>query len=368
MNSPNPTSSAPEPDVESSPQPSQARWPMKLGLLGGALLVAVALTEVGLRLAGVEFHMHPVRLEFGYPNPTVMEDYFAPHPDYLWVPKNYDKNLDLARETQPYLVLCGCSCTAWGKFAKPLARRVAKAEGTRPLKFANLAVAGWSSYSGLQQFKRDVIELKPKVVTIYFGWNDHWVGYGVDDKTGGELASSKILNKQGLRIVQMLTRIMVARKRTSADDGARPLRVSLEDFRSNIENMVELALANGIEPVLVTAPTSHRVGAEPEYLLGRWIEDLNDLVPLHQSYVEVVREVAAERKVALCDLAASFDAMPPESLSKYLMEDGIHLTTPVEGEKGPSGSEKVASLLFRCLQDNDLLPMADGSGPRHPPR
>ncbi|MAG63912.1 hypothetical protein CMO84_10375 [Candidatus Woesearchaeota archaeon] len=332
------------------------RWTQKLGLLGVGLVGSLALTEVGLRLAGIEFHLHPVSLEFGYPDPQVMEDYFAPHPDYLWVRKGYDKKLENARAAEPYLVFSGCSCTAWGRFAQPLARRVRKAQGTRPLQFANMACSGWSSYSGLQQLQQDVLGLKPKVLTIYFGWNDHWVGYGVNDKTAGELASSTILNNQGLRVVQMLTRGLVARKRASADDGKRPVRVSLPDFRANIGAMVDLALENGIEPVLITAPTAHREGEEPEYLRGRWIENLEELVPLHQSYVEVVREVAAERNVVLCDLALLFEQMPREKMVSLLMEDGIHFT--------PEGGERVGALLFRCLQENELLPMADGSGPK----
>lgn len=349
-----PATSSSTPEVPSAR--TALRWTQKLGLLAVGLLGSLILTEVGLRLAGIEFHMHPVSLEFGYPNPQVMEDYFSPHPDYLWVAKGYDQKLVDARATEPYLIFSGCSCTAWGRFAQPLARRVRKAEGTRPLQLANLACSGWSSYSGLQQLQQDVLDLKPKVLAIYFGWNDHWVGYGVDDKTAGELASSVLVNTQSLRVVQMLTRGMVAHERANADDGARPLRVSLPDFRANIEAMVDLALENGIEPVLITAPTAHRKGEEPEYLRGRWIENLEDLVPLHQSYVEVVREVATARNVALCDLALLFEQMPREKMVPLLMEDGIHFT--------PEGGERVGGLLFRCLQKNELLPMADGSGPK----
>ena len=79
-------------------------------------------------------------------------------------------------------------------------------------------------------------------------------------------------------------------------------------------------------------------------------------MPLHQSYVEVVRAVAAERNVVLCDPARLFEQMPREKMVTLLLEDGIHLT--------PEGGEKVGALLFRCLQDNELLPMADGSGPK----
>ena len=43
-----------------------------------------------------------------------------------------------------------------------------------------------------------------------------------------------------------------------------------------------------------------------------------------------------------------------------IMEDGIHFTQ--------EGGDKVSALLFRCLQDHELLPMADGSGPKRRPR
>ena len=45
---------------------------------------------------------------------------------------------------------------------------------------------------------------------------------------------------------------------------------------------MEICRANDITPVLVTAPTSHRLGEEPSFLLKRWLEDLSQLVPKHQ--------------------------------------------------------------------------------------
>ncbi len=346
------TSSSP-PTSPSVQGPKRMGIPGRLGLVALGLILSLGLVEIGLRVAGMEFHMHPVKLEFGYPDPQVMEDYFSPHPQYLWAPKGYADRAAQARDQAPYLVFSGCSCTAWGRFAQPLAKRVKKHPGAEPLNFINMACAGWSSFSGLQQMKHDIIDVAPKVMTIYFGWNDHWVGYGVNDKTAGKLASSSLLQNQDLRIVQLLTRLRVSKERQVADDGQRPIRVSLADFRSNIEEMVDLAHANKIQPVLMTAPTSHQIGHEPEYLRGRWIENLDELVPLHQSYVDVVREIAAEKQVVLCDLANIFEQFPREELDTYLMKDGIHFT--------PEGGKKVGALLFECLRDNELLPMAQDS-------
>jgi hypothetical protein len=48
-----------------------------------------------------------------------------------------------------------------------------------PAHGVKLAVGGWASEQGLRQFRRDVLPLHPRVVmTIYYGWNDHWIAFG----------------------------------------------------------------------------------------------------------------------------------------------------------------------------------------------
>ena len=76
----------------------------------------------------------------------------------------------------------GDSCTDWGKYDKFFAKLVAKRIPGHKVTYANFGVVGWSTYQGLQQVKRDLLDLKPKVITIYYGWNDHWVGFGIEDK------------------------------------------------------------------------------------------------------------------------------------------------------------------------------------------
>ncbi len=311
------------------------------------------MAEIGLRVAGFKFLLYPERLEFGYPDPEVMEKYFRPHERYLWVQRGYHKKLRRAMKRDPYLVLIGCSCTEWGRFDVELRERVRATPGAAPLRFANLACSGWSTYQGLQQMKEDVVALAPEVVTIFFGWNDHWVGFGVDDKTAAAMARGPGA-LQELRVVQLLTKLRVVLEAAAAGRKAgterRPLRVSREDFRSNLEEMVDVARGHAIAPVLITAPTSHVEGEEPEYLRRRWIEDLSELVPLHQSYVRVVREVARDKDVVLCDLAAELDRLPREDLARLFKDDGIHFT--------PEGGVKVGEILHACLATHDLLPKA----------
>lgn len=320
----------------------------RLGIVLLASVMSLGMIEVALRVVGFEFQLYPA-VEFGFPDPIQIENNFEPHDEFLWVKQDYDERIERARANRPHLVLMGCSCTDWGKYDTEILRRWRETPGTPPLLLANLACAGWSSYQGLQQMKRDVAPLAPAVVTIFFGWNDHWIGFGIEDKNVAALAAFSTNPILGLRTAQLVTKALVGFR---AEEGraldARPKRVSLPDFRSNLEEMVDIALANGITPVLMTAPTTHRRGEEPEYLGERWLEHIEDLVPLHQSYAEVVRDVARREGVVLCDLMAAIAAMPRRDAADLFKSDGIHFT--------PKGGKTIGALVYKCLDENGLLP------------
>lgn len=325
--------------------------------LAGAIAMLVAL-EAGLRLAGFRFRLFPETIEFGFPSPAEMASDFLPDRHLLWVKPDYAERVRAAMEQRPDLVLMGCSCTDWGRYDEVFERLQRERRDGHAMSYANLAVAGWSSYQGLQQMKSDVVAIRPRLVTIFYGWNDHWMGFGVDDRTAATMGDSLLFELSDLRIVQLL---MKARLATVDADGAsacdhsegvcaRPLRVAPEDFRHNLEEMVRIARLHGITPVLLTAPTSHRQGKEPPYLRRRWIRVLDDLVPLHRKYVQIVRDVAATQNVALCDLAAGVEDMPLEERIRMFRIDGIHFTS--------AGDEKVAELLYQCFETQHLFDRA----------
>jgi lysophospholipase L1-like esterase len=77
------------------------------------------------------------------------------------------------------------------------------------------------------------------------------------------------------------------------------------------------------------------------------------LIPLHQAYVEVVRETAAESGAPLCDLAARAEALPWAQRTALFSGDGIHLS--------PQGDAAVAQWLFECLEHEELWPILAAS-------
>jgi lysophospholipase L1-like esterase len=270
-----------------------------------------------------------------------LEARFIPDPDLLWVAEGYDSAVDRIQKRSADLVFLGDSCTAMGTYPTLLVDRLEGAYPTARLRATKLAVTGWSTYQGLRPLERDVAKARPGIVTFYFGWNDHWVGFGIEDKQLHPLRVSGLPWLSRLRTVQLLSKALVAwRVRTGAD---RPNRVSPADFRENLRAMARISREHGIVPVFITAPTSHEPGREPEYLAERFLRDVDELVPLQQGYVEIVRQVAAGEGAVLCDTARAFAALPAEwRRTRLFARDGIHLR--------PAGQQKLAELLFECFQ------------------
>ena len=111
--------------------------------------------------------------------------------------------------------------------------------------------------------------------------------------------------------------------------------------------MIQIARDNDIVPILLTAPSSHRKGKEPRNLTERWLNDLSDLIPLHQEYVQAVRDVSTQHHAPLIDLYTEFNRLPQqEELRRFFSKDGIHLTR--------KGDEKIAEIIYTYFVDTGL--------------
>ena len=308
-------------------------------LVGYNVLVAALLLipiEIGLRLFGSEFVLTPPRIEYGYPNPVELERDFRVDPELLWVRRQYADTVAAAADWHPSIVFMGDSCTEGmgdGRYSDEL-RSLVAARDPSALSFVNLGVSGWSSWSGLQQLQRDVLPMRPKAITIYFGWNDHWEHFGLEDKD----AARFLKEPHWLRTVQLAERAVVALKQTL---GYSRYRVPLPNFRANLRRMVRIAKDNDIIPILLTAPTSHQRGHEPATLSERWLTNLDDLVPLHRRYVQAVRDVAVEEDAPLIDLYEELNQLPQHERERLFKDDGVHST--------PEGYRRIAELIYDHL-------------------
>lgn len=323
------------------------RWLTNGALLVTTLLVLVAVIEVTLRASGFSYVLYPEDIEFGRPDPVMLKAGFLEDNDLFWVKKSYFEELQQLTESQPSLLFLGDSCTHLGHYDEALAELAEEHLGQRlkaDVDYGNLAVAGWSSYQGRRQVERDVEALGADVATIYFGWNDHWIGFGIEDKNVARVKKVFGSKLNQSRFVQLITKAMVAYGSRSTD---YPNRVSIDDFRANLTTMVEELRRQGTVPVLLTAPSGHVRGQEPKALEERWLLDLEDLIPLHQSYVQAVRDVAERLDAPLCDLELEMSQRPDRA--GLWQRDGIHLTA--------EGDRVAAAVIFDCLQREQLWPL-----------
>lgn len=325
-------------------------WLSRLGLVVIPVGVLLAVMEVALRVAGFSYVLHPTDVEFGRPDPVMMKAAFLPDDDLFWVTRQYPERLAELARRRPELLFLGDSCTQFGRYDEEVARLYRERTG-RELAWGNLGVAGWTTHQGLAQLRRDGVPLAPRWVTLYYGWNDHWIGFGIEDAEVARVRHLFTTRWSGFRLVQLATRATVAWK---AARRPFPNRVPLADFRANLAAMAATARDHGIVPVFLTAPSGHVAGEEPPELAERWLRDLDELVPLHRAYGEAVREVGREQRVRVCDLEADFAAMPVDVRRALFMDDGIHLRE--------DGNRLLGARLFACLEPEILPPIEGNEG------
>ena len=321
--------------------------------ISGILLMLV-LVEIALRLFGIRFPLYPTKIQLGQLSPIVRYSQYTTQytadRQTFWAPYGYSAKVATWEGREPMIVFMGDSCTESLRYSKFLASLVEGRNSERDFTYVNVGTSGWSSYQGLQQLKRDVIPMRPRVITIYYGWNDHWPNYGLEDKRIGE-----IYQKHPLLLFELSSRLRMAnfvnhlifafRYPIPEQHNKSPLRVSLSDFSANLRQMIQIARNNDIVPILLTAPTSHRKGKEPRHLTER-LKGLSDLIPLHQQYVQAVRDVAAQHRAHLIDLYTAFNRLPQEDLDRFFRRDGIHLRK--------EGDEKIAEMMYAYLVDTGL--------------
>jgi len=304
------------------------------------LFLLFTIFELILRSSDFQYMPYPDTIEFGWPPPSLTGKYVLYDEDFFWVTTYYYTTLQKAQTKNPSIVFMGSSANTYVKyFVKKF-----NASTGRTLSFFNSGVAGWTSYQGLLQFKRDIMPLNPRVVVVDFGWNDHWNGLGYEDK---EVAFLNKLCK--FKTAQFLLKHFARIQSPKELRGNLSERVSANDFENNLLEIISLAKGKNIKIILLTSPTSHQRGNEPEYLLKeRFVNSVDDVITRHQKYMNIIRHVAENQNVILCDAARFFEQFSKQDLQNtYFNNDGIHETA--------LGFETLGDIVFECCKANNLI-------------
>ena len=169
------------------------------------------------------------------------------------------------------LVALGDSLTAMGSWSQTVAEEL-------NMVWVNSGVGGDTSADALARFERDVVKKNPDFVLIGLGTND-FIREGQGNTTP---------------------------------------RVSPEQFRTNLQTMIDGVKALDAVPILITAPYVR----DDAYPPVSNYENVGGLNPALDVYIEVVRSLAKDNGIGLIDIHKICDKYP---LTEFLISDGVHL-------------------------------------------
>jgi lysophospholipase L1-like esterase len=225
-------------------------------------------------------------------------------------------------------VLCmGDSCTFGGARPYPeiLQEILDRRHGPGKFEVLNAGVIGYTALHGLEWLERELLELRPDVVTVYFGWNDLWreKDSAIRDwfRRRLEDGDEPLLRS---RLLDASERLAALAKNRFWPERA-PIQIPPERYRRILERFVELGRERGFRTVLVTAPSGFRDDETPQWLVERGFVAPGDSAPrLRRQYNEIVAEVARASGVPLADCAAAFERAGAPSFFDRPDEDPIH--------------------------------------------
>jgi lysophospholipase L1-like esterase len=145
------------------------------------------------------------------------------------------------------------------------AKKSAKARGWDADKFKeeieiiNASTAGYTSLQGLKYYEIEGYKYKPDIVLVYLGNNDASYNGYLSDSALMAQASQFIGVKKALnnfKLYRLLKSVLVPLKSDLATHEGQELqiRVSPENFRRNLQKLVDLCRESGAELILCTIP------------------------------------------------------------------------------------------------------------------
>lgn len=225
-------------------------------------------------------------------------------------------------------IALGDSCTAQGN--PPYSDRLhdllqVSPPGGRQWEAFNTGVFGYSLMQGYRQFQKYTRHYQPDVVSIYFGWNDHWLHEIPDHQRMAvrmhHVPAALISALKRKHFYGLLSRLAPNPDRRAAQEAGKiGFRVPPDMYTATLTALVREIRAINAVPLLITAPRRSLYGRQKR--ISHANGDRQAEIE-HDQYIELTRAVAANTGADLLDLSAIF--APPEC-DPLFSNDGIHFT------------------------------------------
>lgn len=348
------------------------RWVQRGVLLYATFAVIMPLAETFLRRVNVDIRIAPLLLATRQAGIVRYHEDMIRDAELLWKfePGAWvygqrinrlgfrDREVAARKPAGTKRVIClGDSVTAQGQpgYARYLNERLIREspDGARWEAFS-MGVYGYSSQQGLRLFETVGRALKPDVVTISFGRNDHNVA-DVPDRVrmGCRLPRIAKVFYEVLRyrrVGRLLLHAVDTRHRWTEVREPSGLRVAPEAFRENMRAFVREVRAAGAIPILVTAP---RRAIPRSYVESGYARTTGEFERQHDAYAQIVRDVARETGATLVDMQR---LMASPECDAYFAPDAIHFdfyeAEPEMrcGEKEQPGLRRYAEELYAAIR------------------
>jgi lysophospholipase L1-like esterase len=247
-----------------------------ISILFIALFITILISEIFLRM--IDYNYSPMKIEAISKNDwrefhSFKDDNFEYDPYLIWRPrKNYSvfnsqgfrgEELGVKKDNEFRIFAIGDSNTLgwsgeknapnWPMYLEELLR-----ESNDRFTVINAGVWGYSSFQGLRRFK-EILRFQPDMVLISFVSNDAQKVAFSDAEylhRGKELAFYNILLKfrLGKLMIAFFDKFKSLKKDYNKEEDFLVPRVSLEQYKNNLKEIIRISKENNIQPVLLTRP------------------------------------------------------------------------------------------------------------------
>lgn len=261
-----------------------------------------------------------------------------------------DREFESNKKAEHQRIVClGNSCTFGWKvkleesYPKDLEKLLR--EYSSSVEVINAGITGYSTFQAKRFLESDIVGLSPDVVCISLGWNDLLpAALGIEDKNQ-KLPSQTVLDIQNFLSnfkVYLFFKSLFLQAGKSAKDGFDrgkfAFRVSPDDFRANLSEMVGFCNKIQAVPILLTTPMATGY-------IGKEAELLEKIRAYHNLYTEIVRIVALEENCLILDVDSIFATQT--GFYEDIKQDYIHYNA--------QGHKKIAESLGKFILEQKLL-------------
>jgi lysophospholipase L1-like esterase len=268
------------------------------------------------------------------------------------------------------IIAIGDSCTfsegLWRLAYPGLLQELLTARSRGRFEVLNAGIEGYNSKFALDRVREEIVDYRPRLVTIYIGWNDLMktdpANLAATGRyaTAARLMENSYLIKAYRKVMFAYMRPLLFRPRVGGDEGdahAYDTFVPLT-YRENLETMIGVLRANGIQAALFTLPTV--VGPD---MTGDELRRQNVFFPhfagtysvgkflsLHRAYNDVIRKVGQELDVPVVDLDETFnahdksdlfwDTMHPSRKGQHLVAETVYRRLALDANPAVESSPK----------------------------